>query len=263
MKLLTLNCHSWQEENQIQKIKTIVDTIKENSYDVIALQEVNQSIKEEVLYNDIKKDNFSYVLIKELEKAGISDYKFTWAFSHLGYEGYEEGLSILTKHNIIEEDEFFASRSIDTNFWKTRKMAGVKILYDNKPIIFYSCHLGWWNDEEEPFKEQVDNIIKRLNNDDLTFLMGDFNNNAFIRGEGYDYLIKNNLYDTYEIAKTKDNGITVKGKIAGWDRNKQDLRLDLILSNKPVDVKSSKVIFNNINKEVVSDHFGVEVELNI
>ena len=44
MKLLTLNCHSWQEDNQIEKIKYLAKIIKEKQYDVIALQEVSQKI---------------------------------------------------------------------------------------------------------------------------------------------------------------------------------------------------------------------------
>ena len=47
MKLLTLNCHSWQEENQIEKIKYLAKTINEKDYDVIALQEIRQSIDAE------------------------------------------------------------------------------------------------------------------------------------------------------------------------------------------------------------------------
>ena len=42
MKLLTLNCHSWQEDNQIEKIKYLAKIIKEKQYDVIALQEVRK-----------------------------------------------------------------------------------------------------------------------------------------------------------------------------------------------------------------------------
>ncbi|SHG99691.1 endonuclease/exonuclease/phosphatase family protein [Tepidibacter thalassicus] len=261
MKLLTLNCHSWQEENQIEKIKCLAKTIKEKEYDVIALQEVSQSIDEEKVFNNIKKDNFAFVLLKELEKIGVSDYEFVWDFSHIGYDVYEEGVALLTKHPIIEKYSFFVSQSVDVDFWKTRKVVGVKIFYYNMPISFYSCHLGWWNDSEEPFKIQVDNLIEKVNKNELCFLMGDFNNNAFIRGEGYDYLINCGLYDTYKLAQEKDEGITVKGKIAGWERNKQDLRLDIVFTNKMLRVNYSKVIFNNINKPIISDHFGVETEI--
>lgn len=41
MNLLTLNRHSWHEENQHDKIRHCAETIKEKDYDVIALQEVN------------------------------------------------------------------------------------------------------------------------------------------------------------------------------------------------------------------------------
>lgn len=65
-----------------------------------------------------------------------------------------------------------------------------------------------WNDEIEPFKYQAD---KLLNNQRLSFIMGDFNNNAYAKDEGYDYLIKNGLIDTYTLVQVKDNGVTVKG----------------------------------------------------
>ena len=59
MKLLTLNCHSWQEENQLEKIKYLAQIIKKNQYDVIALQEVSQSIKAKITEGIIKEDNFA------------------------------------------------------------------------------------------------------------------------------------------------------------------------------------------------------------
>ena len=33
---MTLNCHSWQEENQLAKIKSLAERIKKEQYDVIA-----------------------------------------------------------------------------------------------------------------------------------------------------------------------------------------------------------------------------------
>lgn len=261
MKLLTLNCHSWMEDNQEEKMKIIVNTIIEKSYDVIALQEVNQSIEKEVVLGKIKKDNFALVLIKELEGLGRKEYKMLWDFSHIGYDKYEEGVSIITKHQIEEDYSFFLSKSHDKGFWKTRKVLGARIKIDDTSMDFYSCHLGWWKDDEEPFKEQADKLINNIKQDTLTFFMGDFNNNAFIRNKGYDYLIEKGLHDTFSIAEEKDGGITVKGKIDGWDLNKNNLRLDLILTNREIDVKYSKVIFNNINKPVVSDHYGVEIEV--
>lgn len=259
MKLLTLNCHSWQEENQIQKIKEIAKVIVKNNYDVIALQEVSQLIKSEIIYENIKKDNFVYVLNEEIKNLGCFDYEFIWSLSHIGFDIYEEGLAILTKLPIINKDSFFVSESVDIENYKTRKIIKATLNYNNKEIDFYSCHMGWWNDG---FKEQLNNLKKSSNFESkLSFFMGDFNNDANKRNEGYDYIIQNKFFDTYSLAKEKDNGITVKGNIAGWKDNKGDLRLDLILCNENIDVISSKVIFNGKNENIVSDHFGVEAIL--
>ncbi|MCA1060063.1 endonuclease/exonuclease/phosphatase family protein [Rossellomorea aquimaris] len=261
MKLLTLNCHSWQEDNQHEKISILADDIAEKSYDVIALQEVSQLIESETVQGLIKKDNFALVLLGELEKQGVTDYSLVWDFAHIGYDIYEEGVAILTKHPIVEDHHFFISKSHDQSYWKTRKIVGATISYEGKPLTFYSCHLGWWTDNEEPFQFQVDNLMEQVTAESPFFLMGDFNNNALIRGEGYDYLLSKGLHDTFDTAAERDRGITVQGKIAGWDENKLDLRIDLILSSEKIPVKSSRVIFNEVNKPVVSDHFGVEVVL--
>ena len=93
--------------------------------------------------------------------------------------------------------------------------------------------------------------------------MGDFNNNALIRNEGYDYLISKGLIDTYCNANIKDSGITVNREIAGWEAQHQDKRLDLILTNKDIKIEKSNVIFNNINKQIISYHYGVEVFIEV
>lgn len=263
MKLLTLNCHSWQEENQRDKISYLAKTINEKDYDVIALQEVSQSINSEMLDSSLRADNFAVILKEELDKYTKDKYNFFWDFSHIGYDIYEEGLAVFTKHKIVNKDSFFITESHDKNYWKTRKIVKVSIEADHTNLDVYSCHLGWWGDEEESFENQVNNITKRINKDNISLLMGDFNNNAFIRNEGYDYLLEQGLKDTFQSAQNKDSGITVKGKIAGWDENKEKLRLDLILCDRDIETKTSNVIFNGENKSVISDHYGVEAYINI
>ena len=97
MKILTLNCHSWQEEKQIEKIKYLAKVINENNYDVIAMQEVSQSIYSDIVYESIKEDNFALLLNKELKNLGNDSYDFFWDMAHIGYEIYEEGLCLMTK----------------------------------------------------------------------------------------------------------------------------------------------------------------------
>lgn len=260
MKLMTLNCHSWQEENQLEKIKVLAERIKKEQYDVIALQEISQHINSEVMAGAIKKDNYVEVLIDELKKIGEEKYKYVWDFSHIGYDVFEEGLAILTRHEIKKSDSFYISKDTSETNYKSRKIVKASIKINGEEIDIYSCHLGWWNDEEEPFRSQVDNLLSSMNQEKLSFLMGDFNNNAFIRGEGYDYLLNKGVVDTFTLADTKDSGITVKGIIDGWKGCSEDKRLDLILCNKEIKVKDSKVIFNT-DSTIVSDHFGVEIKL--
>lgn len=261
MKLLTLNCHSWMEENQLEKIKYLAEVIKEKQYDVIALQEVSQSIEKSIVDGDIKEDNFAYLLNKELENLGEFNYKYVWDFSHIGYDIYEEGLSILTRHDIEDVDSFYITKSSEKTFYKSRKIIKCTITINNKKINFFTCHLGWWNDEDESFKYQADNLINKI--DGISFIMGDFNNDALIRNEGYDYLLSKGLIDSYDIALEKDNGITVKGEIAGWEGKTENKRLDIIFTNTNVNVKRSNVIFNGINENIISDHYGVEVDIDI
>lgn len=259
MKLLTLNCHSWQEENQVEKIKYLASVIKEKQYDVIALQEVSQSIAAISVNSTIKEDNFAMLLIKELNQLDEYKYNFVWDYSHVGYDIYEEGLAILTKHEIKEHKSFYISQSHDKSNYRSRNIVSITIESDGQLVDFYSCHTGWWNDNIDPFKYQADELLKNIRNERLSFIMGDFNNNALVRNEGYDYLMSKGLIDTYCNAEIKDSGITVKGEIAGWKNQYEDKRLDLILTNKNIEVKKSNVIFNNINKNIISDHYGVEV----
>lgn len=259
MKLLTLNCHSWQEDDQLQKINYLAETIKENDYDVIALQEVSQHMLGKQYKGQLKTDNYAVVLLEALNKLGVSDYEIVWDFSHIGFQVYEEGLCLLCKHPIIEKGSFFVTRSDDTLNWKTRRIVKITIRYGEEEIDFYSCHLGWWKDDVEPCKEQLDKLNERLSSKKLSILMGDFNNSAHVLGEGYSYMKELGWLDTYELAEVKDKGETVQGKIAGWENNSENLRVDYILANRPVRVLSSKVIFNGENRKVISDHYGVEV----
>ena len=262
MKLLTLNCHSWQEKNQIDKMKYLAKIILEENYDIIALQEVNQLKEDKILYGDIREGNFIDLLCKELKKQG-AEYNYRWDYHHVGYDIFHEGTGILFKGETKETFGDFIGVIKDTNFWKTRKFTMVSKIVSGEIIDFYSCHMGWWNDSDNPFEKQIDDLLDFANErGNRYFLMGDFNNSADIKGEGYDYLLKRGLKDTYVEALKKDDGITVPGLIAGWEgKCSSPKRIDFIFTNKECSVKSSEVIFNGKNKDVISDHFGVTIEI--
>lgn len=67
-------------------------------------------------------------------------------------------------------------------------------------------------------------------------------------------------HDLYRSAEVRDEESTVVKAIAGWEDNKKTLRIDYIFSSLPAKVRSSTVVEQK-NGPVVSDHFGVAVEL--
>jgi maltose 6'-phosphate phosphatase len=263
MKLLTLNVHGWQEENQMEKLNDLARDIASERYDVIALQEVMQSIDAPVVKESIKQDNYALVLIQLLKELGVHDYDFVWDMAHYGFVTYEEGLAILSRHPITSNKSFFVTELQDMNNWKTRKMVQATISFEEKELHFFSGHFGWWNDEIAPFKQQFDNLVKHVPSEGLSFLMGDLNNDANVRDEGFDYVKANGFYDTYEMAAEKDEGLTIAGSIAGWNNNEDGRRIDYILSNKPLHVQRSAVRFDGKETPVVSDHAGVAVTIQL
>ncbi len=268
MKLLTINTHSLIENNYNQKLHYFVESIITQNPDIIAMQEVNQSCNATTVNKNelfkmvpsesniiIRSDNHALHVIQMLHEKGI-DYYWSWLPVKLGYQKYDEGLAILSKYPILETDSFLISNCKDYTNWKTRKALGIKTS-ENK--WFYTVHMGWWNDEQEPFKSQWEKLNAHLKNHGFVWLMGDFNTRADIKNEGYDCVLNSGWFDTYTQAQIKDNGFTVENAIDGWKDNNdmQKMRIDYIWSNQKVTINSSKVIFNGINEPIISDHYGI------
>lgn len=280
MKLLTLNTHSWLEDRSDLKLQILADAIYKEKFDIIALQEVNQRIESEpVGRNDnnmqgyvkcddevvIKKDNFVLVLVERLKEKGLN-YFWSYIPNHIGYGIYDEGLAVLSLKQIDKTDRLYISGIRDYKNFRTRRIIGLRIIDENKAKWFFSVHMGWWNDEEEPFCKQWDKIEKhmeRYSNEDV-YLMGDFNSPSNLDGEGYSYILNKGIFtDTYSISKLRDSGETVKKEIDGWrDSGKTSMRIDYIFKNNAKPVESSKVIFDGENYPAVSDHFGVTISYN-
>lgn len=283
MKLLTLNTHSLQEENYLQKLEQFVQTICQEKPDVVALQEVNQSVNAIVAEQKflkryvhcsnneipIRKDNHAAQVAFRLFENGIT-CSWTWISAKIGYGIYDEGMALLCLNGeIVQTDSFFISECQDYQYWKTRKVLGVQI--SGCKDWFYTVHMGWWKDEQEPFLAQwkrFESALKQKCNTTTVWLMGDFNSPAEIKEQGYDVIKNSGWYDSYTIAQQKDKGTTVEGSIDGWkddkhnEQKQKSMRMDYIWCNKAVPVKYSKVMFNGIKQPKVSDHYGVCIETN-
>lgn len=270
MKLLTLNTHSWLEEHQEAKIDQIVAQIIKADYDVIALQEVNQLIENTNVVSDqnyclgndninIKDDNFAYIIVNKLRAQG-HNYYFSYAMSHIGYDKYEEGSAILSKQPIKPYSEFVSiDRSPDN--YRSRKILFGETQVNRKSIVVASCHFSWWVNNQDGFSYEWMNtkrILEQYNQP--LIVMGDFNNPEGT--EGYDFVLDNSdLLDTYTKAEVKYGHHTIEKDIAGWENNGGKLRIDFIFASNEFKVQSSKTVFDGVNAPIVSDHFGVEVEI--
>lgn len=277
MKLLTLNTHSLLEENYQQKLEQFVITVLKEKPDLIALQEVNQRMNSPLaeleLLTDwipcpgdklsIRQDNHVAQVALRLRHAGFP-CSWTWTSAKIGYDIYEEGMALLCTNQEIESVEsFFISDSHSYKNWKTRKTLGIKLKGYNE--WFYTVHMGWWQDEEEPFLaqwERLNTALQQKKKESTVWLLGDFNSPAEFSEQGYDCIQNSGWLDTFRLAEQKDNGITVEGTIDGWHSvpAPKGMRMDYIWCSKSVPVQSSKVLFNGTNEPKVSDHFGVLIE---
>lgn len=266
MKLLTINTHSLIEENYKKKLLIFADAIEELKPDVIAMQEVNQSIEERpvkpannfTVLGDIplKTDNHALNILSELGKRGV-EYNLLWVGMKKSYDAYDEGIAIMSKQNIDACDEFTVSTTDDYNNWRRRKIIGLK----TKNQWFYSVHLGWWGDVEEPFLMHWERLSEKIKSKENVWLMGDFNSEANVKDEGYSTVLKFGWRDSYTEADKKDDGYTVSGKIDGWENSDTNgKRIDYIFTNTDRQIKSSSVIFDGKNYGIISDHFGIMIE---
>lgn len=281
MKLLTLNTHSLEEPGYVEKTEKFIERLVKEQPDIVALQEVNQSQNAAELQDvmldgytrcggfelPVRADNHAAYVVKELRKRGIY-YDWTWISAKTGYGKYDEGMALLSRKPIARVQQFLISKTDDYENWKTRRTLGIQP--EGSSDWFFTVHMGWWNDEEEPFADQWKCIQEALKDPEygegIIWLMGDFNSQADVRGEGYDLVLKSGWKDTYLLAEEKDDGITVAEEIDGWREEdgrsgstKNEKRLDYIFCNTPADVRSSNVIYNGKNAPVVSDHYGVMI----
>lgn len=210
----------------------------------MSLQEVNQT---------------AAAVARMLEEAGCA-YHWSWLPAKIGYDRYDEGMAVFSRAPITAAENLLLSQINDYNNWKTRRALGICA----GDVWYYAVHLGWWKDEEEPFADQWNILAAAAGAKPLAFLLGDFNSEADVRGEGYDLILRSGWQDTYRLARQRDDGYTVVQAIDGW-RDAPDVaakkRIDQIWCSQAVPVHSSRVVFGGKQEPRVSDHAGVLIEV--
>lgn len=274
MKLLTLNTHSLQEENAADKLGHFVRFVLREQPDVIALQEVSQtadapqvpadrlhgSVPVRGAHIPVRADNYALAAAEALHRGGL-DYHWAWHGFKLGYGRYDEGLALFSRAPMAEVACPLLSRCDDYTNWRTRRALGFRPAHSTD--WFYTVHMGWWNDPEEPFAAQwarLEGAVMPQKAHGAVWLLGDFNAPAAVRGESYDCIAQAGWHDTYRLAQMRDDGITVCGAIDGWRGQTDGLRIDQIWCSETAAITASRVVLNGKQDPVVSDHYGVLIE---
>ena len=242
MKLLTLNTHSLIEPDYEAKREIFVNVIANEQPDVFALQEVNQTVSAPQLENiptgyfpcpcnqvPLKADNHAAAVARMLEERGVQ-YHWSWVPAKIGYDKYDEGMAVFSRAPITAAENLLLSKSNDYTYWKTRRALGIC----TQDVWYYTVHLGWWKDEEDPFRAQWENLSQAAGSKKQAFLLGDFNSEA------------------------------VTQAIDGWrdaPNAAAKKRIDQIWCSQALPVKSSRVVFNGAQEPQVSDHAGILIEL--
>lgn len=214
---------------------------------------------------DIKADNFALLIVEGLRKRGL-DYYWSWTANHIGYDTYDEGVAILSLLP-FEAESLLVSECEDYTHHYTRRVLKASVQNDRNKWTVLSCHNSWWKDGEgrELFKNEWDKTLTLLEDDKETSLlvMGDFNNEASIKKEGYDYVKVTTPYlsDSYPAAEETVGEATVISAIDGWNDHPDEKRIDYIFTDNRQTIETYHVVFDGQNGPPVSDHFGVEADI--
>lgn len=267
-KLVTINTHSWMEENPLEKLEQLAQAIVKEDYDIICLQEVNQEIHSALApqldgYCEIKgspaihEDHYALNLVRRLKEYG-RDYNWSWAYNHIGYDRYHEGVAILAKAELAPQ-AVLVSNADDEYDYHTRRALVAETILEGKKVQVASLHLSWW---DKGFQEEWARLEGFLVAQKLpVILMGDFNNPQ--GNQGYKRIMDSllSLRDSHVAAEEVVGDHTIQADIDGWEGNQQLLKVDHVFTNLDLPIKKSIVVFDGKESPVISDHFGVMVEI--
>ena len=93
MKVLTLNTHSWMEEDPELKLRQIVDYIAKEDFEIIALQEINQTMEAKEIADEL------FISLKTV-KTHVSNI-----LSKLQVSDRTQATIYAYQHDLIEEQE--------------------------------------------------------------------------------------------------------------------------------------------------------------
>ena len=259
LKILTLNLHCYQEEDQDAKFSQIAKAINDLDIDIVCLQEVGEPWKDGV---GDWNSNAAKIIRDRLHQV----YHLHTDWAHIGFDSYREGVAVLSKYNFVVTDAGYVSASHDVHSINSRKvvMAQVNVPYMGLVNVF-SAHLSW---PSGGFFEQFEHLRNWANtrhggNVAATFLCGDFNIKA--GSEGYQAVVQTNEFDDQYLAATSQDAFEQIFRNQSPDIGHhlaEDGRIDFIFMQKRSGLQpvAARELFTHDCYGRVSDHTGYCVE---
>ena len=216
--------------NKKQRLKKLINLIKDEKIDILALQEIwlNKDIK----YIKSKLPNYHILINNNL----------IFNFS---------GLLLLSKFPLLENK--FHKFKISKEFPSKKGIQKTKIKIFNKEITLLNIHLDYSSNQLSQIKKnQIKHITKTLDNSP-TLILGDFNTD----------LPNFNIPDNFKlISQTETKTLNSKNHYVTKRFNKfheTDWLCDLIFCNFKAKLTKKKII----KKPLISDHYLVISEIHI
>lgn len=259
LRVLALNLHCYQEDNQDYKFSQIARAIDDLEVDIVCLQEVAE------LWNDGKGDwetNSARIINDRLAQP----YHLVTDWSHLGFDKYREGVAILSRHPLIRHEAKYVSPSEDPYDIHARKVVMAQVRIPCYGLVnAFSVHLSWW---ENGFEEQFRTLqawAKARHNSQVkaTLLCGDFNVTAC--SEGYRSMVGSGELEDQFLAAAAPASVEENSRSGDpyWQKKvADDYRIDYIFMNKSGSLRatSGRIMFTDQDYGNVSDHNGYLVE---
>jgi maltose 6'-phosphate phosphatase len=258
--ILTLNTHSYHEDDYLSKFQKTAQVIVEREVDFVLLQEINQE-NDGSDNEEISESSSIHLINNEIKRLTGKKYYVEYAFNHnANLLTFTEGVMILSKHKLTNPRKFLFSKTTDVNVYKRRVGLVVEAEVNEHRLNICSLHCGWAHDEEDPFASQLEKIKENVNGLKNLVIGGDIN--IPYNTEEYRKMLKDlKIVDTFDYSVDTINSIP--GEIKGWIGLKEAIKIDHIFTNMELESSQSEIIFNGHNEEMVSDHFGVLARIEV
>ncbi|OHX38040.1 endonuclease [Methylomonas sp. LWB] len=255
LRVLVLNLHCYQEDDQDRKFSQIARAIDDWRADLVCLQEVAEHWNNG--YGDWPS-NAANIINARLSRP----FHLHCDWSHLGFDRYREGVAILSRYPLERQESRYVSDSSDVYSIHSRKVVAANVTLPRfGRIDVFSAHLSWWEDGfESQFRRLAAWADARRDSEVCgTLLCGDFNVAA--GSIGYRLIVEGNQYRDQYLAASAPNLYQQIYRVNDphWHNYlAEDYRIDYIFMNKSGALKAvaARAVFTEQDYGRVSDHCG-------